>query len=28
MDMGEFYKYLEIYNCTWVFKEFFGLEKS
>jgi len=28
MDMGEFYKYLEIYKTTWVFKELFGIEKS
>ena len=28
MDMGEFYRYLENYNSTWVFKELFGIEKS
>jgi len=28
MDMGEFYKYLEAYKQTWVFKELFGIEKS
>jgi len=28
MDMGEFFKYLEVYQCTWVFKELFGIEKS
>eukprot|EP00092_Neocalanus_flemingeri_P037214 GFUD01040519.1.p1 GENE.GFUD01040519.1~~GFUD01040519.1.p1 ORF type:complete len:297 (+),score=68.72 GFUD01040519.1:912-1802(+) len=27
-DMGEFYKYLEVYNSTWVFKELFGIDKS
>lgn len=28
MDMGEFFRYLEIYKSTWVFKELFGIEKS
>jgi len=28
MDMGEFYKYLEVHQRTWVFKELFGIEKS
>ena len=28
MDMGEFYRYLENYKSTWVFKELFGIEKS
>jgi len=28
MDVGEFYRYLEIYKTTWVFKELFGIEKS
>lgn len=28
MDMGEFYKYLEIHDAAWAFKELFGIEKS
>jgi len=28
MDMGEFFKYLEVHRCSWVFKELFGIEKS
>jgi len=28
MDMGEFHKYLEKHNCTWIFKELFGIEKT
>eukprot|EP00090_Calanus_glacialis_P013811 TRINITY_DN22461_c0_g1_i1.p1 TRINITY_DN22461_c0_g1~~TRINITY_DN22461_c0_g1_i1.p1 ORF type:complete len:301 (+),score=87.20 TRINITY_DN22461_c0_g1_i1:34-903(+) len=28
MDMGEFYRYLESHNCTWMFKELFGIDKS
>jgi len=27
MDMGEFYKFLEIHNSTWAFKEIFGIER-
>jgi len=28
MDMGEFFKFLEMHRCTWAFKELFGIEKS
>jgi len=28
MDMGEFFKYLEAHQCTWIFKELFGIDKS
>ena len=28
MDMGEFFKYLESHQCSWIFKELFGIDKS
>ena len=28
MDMGEFFKYLQEYQCEYMFKELFGIEKS
>ncbi|XP_022920182.1 RWD domain-containing protein 2A [Onthophagus taurus] len=28
MDMGEFYKYLERYQCAYIFKDLFGVDKN